>query len=360
MRIVIFGLTISSTWGNGHATLWRGLCRALHRRGHDVTFFERDVPYYAAHRDDQTPAGCRLRLYSRWETVRAEAEREVTLADVAMVTSYCPDAQEASEAVLASNAGLRVFYDLDTGVTLSRMHAGLPVEYLPDRGLGEFDLVLSYTGGRALDELRRLLGARQVEPLYGSVDPEAHRRVTTQALPRFDLSYLGTYANDRQAKLEALFVEPARRRPEQRFAIGGSQYPDGFPWTPNMYYLQHLPPSVHPDFYSASAVTLNVTRDAMATFGYCPSGRLFEAAACGAAILTDYWEGLERFFEPGEEVLVAHTTNDALAAIDLPPGQLTRIGDAALTRVLTEHTADHRAVELESMLTAVRPVRSRA
>jgi spore maturation protein CgeB len=232
------------------------------------------------------------------------------------------------------------------------------VEYVPQRGFADFDLVLSYIGGRALDELRSLLGARIVEPLYGSVDPEAHRRVETQGLPRFDLSYLGTYAADRQTRLDTLFIEPARQRPDQRFVIGGSQYPDDFPWTPNMYYLRHLPPSAHPAFYSASPLTLNVTRDAMATFGYCPSGRLFEAAACGAAILTDSWEGLEQFFTPDAEILVARTTADALDAIDLPSSELARIGDAALTRTLAQHTSDRRAGELESILESTRAMLS--
>lgn len=228
MRVVIFGLTISSSWGNGHATLWRGLCRALGARGHDVIFFERDVPYYAAHRDTADPAGCTLRLYAGWKEVRDEARAALGEADAGMVTSYCPDAQGASDLVLDSKT-IRVFYDLDTGVTLARLKEGEPVAYLPSQGLGEFDVVLSYTGGRALDALTAL-GARRVAPLYGSVDPESHRPApATHDLPRASLSYLGTYAADRQQRLEQLFIEPARRRPEQRFVIGGSQYPPDFP-----------------------------------------------------------------------------------------------------------------------------------
>lgn len=201
MKIVVFGLTISSSWGNGHATLWRGLCRALAARGHDVIFFERDVSYYAAHRDAVSPAGCDLRLYSDWESVRGEATRAVRQADVAMVTSYCPDAQTASDLVLESTSGLRVFYDLDTGVTLARLTAGESVAYLRPGGLADFDLVLSYTGGRALTELCDRLGARRVAPLYGSVDPDAHCQVDASEMPRADLSYLGTYASDRQRRL---------------------------------------------------------------------------------------------------------------------------------------------------------------
>jgi spore maturation protein CgeB len=351
VKLVIFGLTISSSWGNGHATLWRGLCRALGTRSHDVTFFERDVSYYAAHRDTIDPAGCTLRLYGDWDDVRDEARAALDVADVAMVTSYCPDAQAACDLVLESKA-VRVFYDLDTGVTLARLKAGQPVGYLPSQGLGDFDLVLSYTGGRALDELTGL-GARHVAPLYGSVDPDAHRPLpATEDLPRGHLSYLGTYAADRQHRLEELFIEPARRRPDRRFVIGGSQYPADFPWTQNIYYVSHMPPPRHPAFYGSSTITLNVTRGAMAELGYCPSGRLFEAAACGTPILSDTWEGLEAFFEPGREILVARNTDEALAALDLPHDELVRVAKAARERTLAEHTADCRARDFEGIIDA--------
>ena len=352
MKLVIFGLTISSSWGNGHATLWRGLCRALGARGHDITFFERDVPYYAAHRDTESPEGCRLHLYSTWDDVRADADAALADADVGIVTSYCPDSRDASEVLLDSRA-MSVFYDLDTGVTLSSLRGGERVPYLPPDGLSKFDLVLSYTGGRALEELRTRLGARQIAPLYGSVDPERHRPTpASDDLPRGHLSYLGTYAADRQDRLEALFIEPARRRPDRRFIIGGSQYPPDFPWTQNIFYVSHMPPLLHPAFYSSSALTLNVTRAAMADFGYCPSGRLFEAAACGAPILSDTWEGLDYFFEPGREILVARSTDEVLAALDLPDADLAHVARAARERTLAEHTADARAREFEGLIDA--------
>jgi spore maturation protein CgeB len=351
MKLVIFGLTISSSWGNGHATLWRGLCRALRTRGHAVTFFERNVPYYAAHRDMFEPDGCQLRLYADWDDIRDEVPRVLDDSDVGMVTSYCPDAKAACDAVLASRT-LRVFYDLDTGVTLARVARGEPVAYLPRQGLGDFDLVLSYSGGRALDEVRARLGARRVVPLYGSVDPDAHRRVEGSRELQADLSYLGTYAPDRQRQLEELFIEPARRRPEHRFVIGGSQYPPEFPWTTNMFYVRHMPPSVHSTFYSSSKITLNVTRGSMANTGWCPSGRLFEAAACGTPILTDTWEGLEYFFEPQREVLVARSADEVLEAMDLPPAELTNLGRSARERTLAEHTAECRVRELERAIVA--------
>ena len=353
MLLVFFGLTISSSWGNGHATLLRGLFRALVGRGHRVVFFERDVPYYAAHRDVTEMPGVELRLYADWREVRADAARALAAADVGVVTSYCPDGVAASELVLSSQAPRRVFYDLDTPVTLDSLRAGRPVDYIGERGLRDFDLVLSYTGGAALEGLARQLGARRVAALYGSVDPEAHRPVAPVEEFRADLSYLGTYAEDRQAALDELFLEPARRAPRKRFLIGGSKYPQDFSWLENLFFVWHVPPPQHPAFYCSSALTLNVTRRAMAESGYCPSGRLFEAAACGAPVLSDHWEGLEQFFTPGEEILVARTAADTLDALSLSRAELARIARAARERTLDEHTAARRAAELEAVLESV-------
>ncbi len=347
MRIVIFGLAVSSSWGNGHAALWRGLIGALLSAGHRVVFFERDVPYYREHRDLWTlPAGGELALYPDWPAALPHMRAALAAADVGIVTSYCPDALAATQLLQDSKAAVRCFYDLDTPVTLARLDAGEAVDYIGPDGLAGFDLVLSYTGGGALDALRTRLGARRVVPIYGSVDPALHRPAPPR--PQYDalLSYLGTYAADRQAALERLFVEPARALPDQRFVIGGAQYPDGFPWTPNTFFVRHLPPPEHPAFYCSSRVTLNVTRDAMARMGWCPSGRLFEAAACEVPILTDAWAGLDSFFEPGREILVAHSTEDALVALRTAPGDLAAIARRARERTLSEHSAERRAAEM--------------
>ena len=349
MKLVVFGLTVSSSWGNGHATLWRALVRALGARGHRVLFYERDVPYYAAHRDLVELSGGTLRLYDAWESVRHVAERELADADVAMVTSYCPDGVAAAELALSSGAAVRAFYDLDTPVTLERLDRGEPVPYLPPDGLGGFDLVLSYTGGAALDALRTRLGARRTATLYGSVDPRTHRPAPPAPAFTADVSYLGTYAADRQDALAALFIDPARRLPDRKFLIGGAQYPADFPWTPNIHFVQHVPPADHPAFFSSSPLTVNVTRRAMAAMGYCPSGRLFEAAACGTAVLSDWWEGLDDFFEPGREILIARTAEEAVAFAELPGDELRRVARAARDRALAEHTAAHRAAELEAL-----------
>ncbi len=352
MKIVIFGLTISSSWGNGHATVWRSLCRQLIGRGHDVVFFERDVPYYAAHRDLSTIDGGTLRLYESWMEISDIVERELREADVGIVTSYCPDAIDASELVWLSPA-VRVFYDLDAPVTIARLRAGEVVPYIHPKGLGEFDVVLSFTGGAALDALKLELGAKQVVPLYGSVDPDVHHRVAPNEMYRAALSYLGTYSQDRQGALHELFIEPARCAPHMHFVMGGAQYPVEFPWTENIFFVQHLPPSEHPSFFSSSRLTLNVTRSAMRRMGWCPSGRLFEAAACGVPIISDWWDGLDDFFIPESEILIAASAEDVLAALQSDDAQLSRVARAARERVMAEHTGVQRAIQFEQIIERV-------
>jgi spore maturation protein CgeB len=350
VKLVVFGLTISSSWGNGHATLWRGLASGLARLGHSVTFFERDLPYYAPHRDRFDVPGGQLCLYRDWEEALPRARGALAGCDVAMVTSYCPDGAAAGELVASSRAPLKIFYDMDTPVTLERARQGGPVEYVGERGLRDYDLVLSFTGGEALGALRDLLGARRTATLYGSVDPAVHHPVARQENYQSDLSYLGTYAANRQQALETLFLDPARRLPGRKFVIGGAQYPADFPWLPNVFFVRHLPPSEHPAFYCSSALTLNVTRAPMAAMGWCPSGRLFEAAACGTPVLSDDWAGLESFFTPGEEILVARTAAEAQEALARTPADLERIGRAARDRALSDHTADRRARELVDLV----------
>jgi len=351
MKIVIFGLSISSSWGNGHATLWRGLCAALARNGHTVIFFERDVSYYAAHRDYfEMPGNGELVLYRDWPETLDAARRHMRDADVGIVTSYCPDGIAASELILDSPAPIRAFYDLDTPVTLNRLRSGLPIDYIGPRGLRDFDLVLSYTGGSALDELKTRLGARNVAPLYGSVDPSVHRPVASEERYRADLSYLGTHSPDRAAAVHSLFIEPARRLPACKFLLGGAQYDGSFPWQPNIFFSGHVPSADHPAFYCSSKLTLNVTRGPMAEMGYCPSGRLFEATACGVAVVSDVWAGLECFFKADSEILLARETSDVLWALERSPEELERIAQAGRERTLADHTADARASELEAIL----------
>ncbi|PBC06948.1 glycosyltransferase [Mesorhizobium sp. WSM3859] len=350
MRMVIFGLTVTSSWGNGHATLWRGLIGALAPLGWSISFFERDTPYYAGARDIDRLNGGNIVLYPDWEDIRQKAEAAVREANVVIVTSYCPDAVEASRLANNSCRGLKVFYDLDTPVTLANIERGDYPFYLEPDSLRHFDLVLSYTGGPAIDTLKSILGARHVLPLYGHVDPDRHRPAQPRSEFAADLSYLGTYAEDRQAAVERLLVVPAARLPQRRFVIGGAQYPQDFPWSSNIYFVRHLPPADHPAFFSSSRLTLNVTREAMARQGWCPSGRLFEAAACGTAIISDDWAGLDSFFTPGSEILLAHGTGDVVAALGLSDNEIETLGRRARERVLDEHTSAHRAAELDRIL----------
>lgn len=352
MKLVIFGLTVSSSWGNGHATLWRGLCSALARRGHRIVFFERDVPYYATARDlTGLPGKSELILYGDWSETVHRARWNLMDCDAAIVSSYCPDAIAATN-LMESTAGLRVFYDLDAPLTLARIAAGEHVAYVPPEGYRGFDLVLSYGGGKTIAELKSVLGAGRVEVLYGSADPDVHKPDRPAERYRALLNYMGTYSADRDEMLRALFIEPARRLPERRFVIGGSKYDGSFPWLPNIFYVNHVPPAQHRRFYCSAGLTVNVTRRPMAERGFCPSGRLFEAAACGVPVLSDDWEGLQSFYTPGSEILVARDTTEAMDALNRSAEDLARIGSRARERTLDCHTAEHRAIQLEKILDA--------
>ena len=350
MKIVIFGLSVSSAWGNGHATLLRGLFRALNNYGHQIHFFERDTPYYAAHRDAESLPFAHLHYYSNWNENLSRAKQELSTGDVAIVTSYCPDGGAACDLVLRSKLARTVFYDMDTPVTLGRLERGESVEYIPAEGLAGFNLVLSYTGGQALDDLRNKLNARCASTLYGWVDSQTHYRVGSSRQFEADLSYLGTYSPDRQAALEELLVAPARQLGNREFLIAGAMYPRPEAWPRNIRHLGHVSPPEHSSFYSSSPLTLNITRASMASMGYCPSGRLFEAAACGTAVLSDWWTGLELFFKPGEEILISTSVRDSVAAITKDLGLLHRIGSRARERALDCHTAEIRARRLISLL----------
>ena len=352
LQFTIFGLTISSSWANGHATPWRALLKGLHASGHTATFFERDVDYYAQHRDLDAPEFCNLVLYSDWADVLQRARVAARESDVAIVTSYCPDGLAACELVLSTGRPLRVFYDMDTPVTLGALEKdGLAVSggarYLTPDLVPEFDLYLSFTGGPVLECLRSRWGARRTAALYGSVDPAVHSPVADPPADlRCALGYLGTYAADRQPALGRLLIEPARAHPEKRFVVVGSLYPPEVAWPPNVVTRPHLDPRDHPAFYSANRLTLSVSRRAMLEWGYTPSGRLFEATSCGTPVLTDRFPGLEDVFVPGEEILVAETTDDALGALDLADDALRRIAAAGRERTLRQHTGTQRAREL--------------
>lgn len=346
-RLVFIGLTITSSWGNGHATTYRALVKALARRGHTVTFLERDVPWYRDHRDFTRSRYCRILLYRNLDELRKFA-RVVRDADAVIVGSYVPEGIEAGEWVTATAKGTTAFYDIDTPVTLRAIERR-SCEYLEERLMRRFDVYFSFTGGPVLDQLRAL-GAREPVPLYCSVDPELHMPVAVQG--RWKLGYIGTYAADRQPALQTLLFEVARALPDSRFAVAGPQYPDGTAWPDNLQYFPHLGPDEHSGFYCAQEFTLNLTRGDMRALGYSPSVRLFEAAACGVPIISDTWPGLETVFTPGREILLAESASDMLKHLTMSASRRAGIAAAARGRVLQSHTADHRAAEMEAAFDA--------
>lgn len=348
MKIVILGLSITSSWGNGHATTYRGLVRELAARGHEMLFLERDVPWYADNRDAPELPYAQIGLYASLPELRETFSTEVADADAVIVGSYVPEGVPVSDWVLDTAKGVVGFYDIDTPVTLAKLARG-DCDYLSPELIRHYDLYLSFTGGPTLRKLERELGSPMARALYCAVDPRLYypERVGV----KWDLGYIGTYSSDRQPTLERLLVEPAKEWREGRFVIAGPQYPDALTWPANVQRIQHLAPAEHRRFYNQQRFTLNVTRADMIAAGYSPSVRLFEAAACGIPIISDAWEGLDSLFAIGTQILVARTTEEMLHYLhDITPARAEEIGHAARRHVLTEHTAAHRAAELEGYL----------
>jgi spore maturation protein CgeB len=345
LNIVILGLSITSSWGNGHATTYRGLVRELVRRGHDVLFLERDTPWYAAHRDLPRPPYGRTELYTSLEDLRARFETEVRQAHIVIVGSYVPQGVQVGQWVQRTTRGLPAFYDIDTPVTLAKLSRG-DHEYLSPDLIPGYRLYLSFTGGPLLRRLERELGSPTARALYCSVDPELY--APRRCEPRWDLGYLGTYSDDRQPTLNRLMLDAAHEWRAGRFVVAGPQYPSALQWPANVERVEHLAPPEHAAFYNSQRFTLNVTRADMVQAGYSPSVRLFEAAACGVPIISDSWSGLDTLFTPGEEILLAHSRADTLGFLrELSEKDRQAIGARARARVLAEHTAAHRAQELE-------------
>jgi spore maturation protein CgeB len=345
MRIVVLGLSITSSWGNGHATTYRGLVKALAGRGHAVTFLERDLPWYADNRDMPSPPFATTHLYSSIDELTTAHGTAVREADLVIVGSYVPDGVAVGRWVTGTADGVTAFYDIDTPVTLARLSNG-GSDYITRALIPAYDLYLSFTGGPTLDRLEREFGARMARALYCSVDPADY--FPDAAPPRWDLGYLGTYSDDRQGPLSELMLEPARALAHRRFVVAGAQYPDVIAWPDNVTRIVHLPPRDHREFYNAQRYTLNLTRADMIRAGWSPSVRLFEAAACSTPIVSDYWDGLETFFEPGRDILIARSADDTATYLhEMGEDERRRLGERARARVLAQHTAVHRAEELE-------------
>ena len=351
LDLVVLGLSLSSSWGNGHATTYRALLKAFAQRGHRVLFLERDVPWYAAHRDLPDPPWGRTSLYGSLEELRARHTGDIARADLVVVGSYVPEGVAVCEWVLANAGGATAFYDIDTPVTLEKLRDG-DREYLSPELVGRFDLYLSFTGGPTLEVLEREFGAHRALAFYCLVDPEAYPPAASGV--RWELGYLGTYSDDRQPALERLLLEPATLLPEERFAVAGPEYPEEIRWPANVERIDHLAPAEHPAFYGSQRFTLNVTRARMREAGWSPSVRLFEAAACGVPVISDRWDGLEQLFAPDEEVLIADSAEDVVDYLrEVGEEERQAIGGRARRRVFAEHTAARRCEQLEGEIAGV-------
>ena len=351
-EIIFIGLSITSSWGNGHASTYRSLIRGLHQLGHRVLFLEHDQPWYASNRDAPILAYCQSRLYADIDELRSRFTPRIRAAAAVIVGSYVHDGRRVCDWVLDRAEGVKAFYDIDTPVTLARLKNDT-CEYLRAAQVPKFDLMLSFTGGPILQRLEQEFGARCARPLYCSVDVDQHRPAVLKR--DIDLGYLGTYSADRQPALEELLNEPARRLPKHRFAVVGAQYPSQLTWPKNVQRVDHMAPDSHASFYGRQRFTLNLTRADMRKAGYSPSVRLFEAAACGTPIISDDWVGLSAVLEPGKEILLAHSAADVTGHLEsVSDAQALQIAAAARERICAEHSSAHRAAELESHLTAAR------
>lgn len=351
MKIAIFGLAITSSWGNGHATTYRSLCKALAARGHSIHFVEKDVEWYRNNRDLPAPNYCSVRFYQDWNASSKALMDLCRDAEAIVVGSFFPDAVAATRALLESGCGPILFYDIDTPVTLSALRAHGRTEYLEAADIPSYAAYLSFCGGPALLELERRFGSPYAAPLYCSVDADAYKPVAPRDAFACDLGYLGTYATDRQPKLMNFLNEPAAQLPTSSFLVAGPQYPSNVPWAGNVKRIEHLAPCDHPSFYCSSRFTLNLTRNDMVEAGYSPSVRLFEASACGVPIISDAWLGLDRFLTSGEEILLPQDAYEVIQILTtMPDEERSRIGRNARERILAQHRAEHRAVEFEAIV----------
>ena len=342
MKLVVLGLSLSSSWGNGHATTYRALLKAFAKRGHEILFLERDVPWYRNNRDIADPDYCRLQFYGSLEELRHWSD-DIRDADAVIVGSYVPQGVEVARFIQRLARGITAFYDIDTPVTLAKLERR-DFEYLRPEVIPDYKLYLSFTGGPTLRRIERQYGSPMARALYCSIDPDAYPALDIPK--RWDLTYLGTYSEDRQPTLEKLLIEPARRLPHCKFCVAGPQYPESIDWPQNVERIEHLPPAEHPQFYAASRFTLNVTRADMIAAGWSPSVRLFEAGSCATPVISDNWDGIGSLFEPGREIILADGTEEVVSLLQSAE-DAAAIGRAAREKILAAHTAVHRAAELE-------------
>jgi len=345
LKIIVIGLSTTSSWGNGHATTYRSLLRALNKRGHKILFLEQDTEWYSQNRDLVSPDYCKVEFYKNPDDLKSRFLNQIAPADLVIVGSYVNRGVEIGKIVLDNAEGLTAFYDIDTPVTLAKLEKG-DYEYISPESISGYDLYLSFTGGPILNFIETQYGSPCAKPLYCSVDPDMY--FPEEKEKSWCLGYLGTYSSDRQPSVKKFLIDTAEKMKGERFVIAGSQYPAGIHWSSNIERINHLPPSMHRNFYNSQKYTLNITRNDMIKAGYSPSVRLFEAAACGTPIISDYWNGIEEIFKPKYEILITRSTEETINyLLNIPEQERWALGMRARKKVLAKHTSVHRALELE-------------
>jgi spore maturation protein CgeB len=351
MRVSFYGSSLVSCYWNGAATYYRGLLRALAARGHRITFFEPGAYGRQENRDIPDPDWCRVVVWPAAPDGMARALEQGRGADLVVKASGVGvfDAElEAAVLGLRRADGLAAFWDVDAPATLDRVE-GDPAD--PFAALiPRYDLVFTYGGGDPVVRAYERLGARRCVPIYNALDPATHFPVPRE--PRFaaELGFLGNRLPDREARVDEFFFAAARALPRARFLLGGAGW-ESRPMPPNVRYLGHVGTSQHNAFNCSARAVLNVNRASMAAYGFSPPTRVFEAAGAGACLITDAWDGVEQFLEPGREILVAKDGQEVAGHLgELGPGRARAIGEAARARVLAEHTYDQRAAQVEAVL----------
>lgn len=350
MKFSFFGSSLVSAYWNGAATYYRGIIRAMHERGHQVTFYEPDAYDRQKNRDIDDPEWAKVIVYQPTEKEVLNALELASDADVIIKTSGVGVFDEFLEKEVLrfqQEGKLVIFWDVDAPATLDRVHEG--DETFRDL-IPQYDLILTYGGGEPVIEAYQLLGARKCYPVYNALDPSTHYPVPSSEQFRGDLVFLGNRLSDREKRVEEFFLEVAAELPEQKFILGGNGWHDK-PLTNNVQYIGHVYTKDHNVLNCSCKAVLNISRNSMARYGFSPATRVFEAAGAAACIITDYWEGIDFFFEPGKEILVANNGSEVKEILSsLTTERAAEIGRAALQRVLSQHTYTNRALELDDIL----------
>ena len=355
MHIAFFGSSLVSAYWNGAATYYRGILRALHDRGHSITFYEPDAYDRQRHRDIANPPWARVVVYNAESAgpvceALDEARRYADLVVKASGVGVFDELLEEAVAGMAAPQRLVAFWDVDAPATLDRVQTNPQDPFR--RLIPQYDLVFTYGGGDPVVDAYTALGARACHPIYNALDETTHYPVEPDARFAADCGFLGNRLPDREARVEEFFLQPAASLPGKQFVLGGSGWGDK-PMPPNVRYVGHVYTRDHNAFNCTAQTVLNINRSSMARYGFSPATRVFEAAGAGACLITDVWEGIELFLEPGAEVLVAQDGGEVAHLLQaLGPEQARRIGRAARARVLAEHTYRHRAEQVVKILDA--------